>query len=168
ASGLREAPCRRSRSLAGSTRRPVPPSGSRPHGGSPRRGRARADGASSADGIPSPGSPPGSCHSRGVRLRHDLPRHDSRAKKSQAKKSEEGDRMTDEVLIAVLAACVGIAVGVLAMLRRQPPERDDTDALDALNAVNAVNAVNAQLHAELTARLEVQAAELRRMADASG
>jgi hypothetical protein len=76
--------------------------------------------------------------------------------------------MTNDVLIAVLAVCIGVAVGVLAMLRRQPPQRDDTEALDALNAVNAVNAVNAQLHAELTARLEVQAAELRRMADASG
>jgi hypothetical protein len=75
--------------------------------------------------------------------------------------------MTNDVLIAVLAACVGVAVGVLVVLRRQP-QHDDTEALDALNAVNAVNAVNAQLHAELTARLEVQAAELRRMADASG
>ena len=57
--------------------------------------------------------------------------------------------MTNDVLIAVLAVCIGVAVGVLAMLRRKPSQRDDTEALDALNAVNAVNA---QLHAELTRR----------------
>jgi DNA recombination protein RmuC len=72
--------------------------------------------------------------------------------------------MTDDVLIALLAACVGVA-GVLLVLRRQQPPVEDPEALDALNALGAVNA---QLHAELTARLEVQAAELRRIADASG
>ena len=73
--------------------------------------------------------------------------------------------MTNDVVIAVLAAFVGIAVGALMMLRRQPTEQQDPDAVGALDAQNALNA---QLHAELTARLEVQAAELRRIADASG
>ena len=31
--------------------------------------------------------------------------------------------MTNDVVIAVLAACVGVAVGALVMLRRQPSPR---------------------------------------------
>jgi DNA recombination protein RmuC len=70
--------------------------------------------------------------------------------------------MTVDLLIAVLAACVGAAAGALVVLRRQP--RDDGEAAQ----VEALQASNAQLHAELAARLEVQAAELRRIADATG
>jgi DNA recombination protein RmuC len=74
--------------------------------------------------------------------------------------------MTNDIVIALLAACVGVAVGALVMLRRQPrPPLEDADAVSALDAQNALNA---QLHAELTARLEVQSAELRRIADSSG
>ncbi len=66
--------------------------------------------------------------------------------------------MINDVLIAVLAALVGVAVGGLVVLRRQPqPEPDDAGAELA-----------AQLHTELNAKLEVQAAELRRIADAAG
>jgi DNA recombination protein RmuC len=73
--------------------------------------------------------------------------------------------MTNDVVIAVLATFVGIAVGALMMLRRQPSEKQEEDAVSALDAQNALNT---QLHAELAARLEVQSAELRRIADASG
>jgi exonuclease VII large subunit len=66
--------------------------------------------------------------------------------------------MPTDLLIAVLAACVGAAAGAAIAVRRRPAE-DETEALQALNA---------QLHAELTARLEVHAAELRRIADATG
>jgi DNA anti-recombination protein RmuC len=66
--------------------------------------------------------------------------------------------MPTDLLIAVLAACVGAVAGAAIAARRRPPE-DETEALQALNA---------QLHAELTARLEVHAAELRRIADATG
>jgi DNA recombination protein RmuC len=66
--------------------------------------------------------------------------------------------MINDVLIAVLAALVGVAVGGLVVLRRQPrPEPDD-----------AGGELAAQLHTELNAKLEVQAAELRRIADAAG
>jgi DNA recombination protein RmuC len=69
--------------------------------------------------------------------------------------------MTTDLLIAVLAACVGAAVGALVVSRRtQQPETDPQ--------AEALQALNARLHAELTARLEIQAAELRRIADASG
>jgi hypothetical protein len=73
--------------------------------------------------------------------------------------------MTEQILIAALAVCVGAAAGVLFgqwLRRRQPDEVEGPDATQTLQALNA------QLHAELTARLEVQAAELRRIADASG
>jgi hypothetical protein len=71
--------------------------------------------------------------------------------------------MTTDLLIAVVAACVGAAVGAVLVSRRRPqPEPESDGQLEALQALNA------QLHAELTARLEVQAAELRRIADASG
>jgi hypothetical protein len=66
--------------------------------------------------------------------------------------------MPTDLLIAVLAACVGAVAGALIAVRRRPAG-DETEALQALNA---------QLHAELTARLEVHAAELRRIADATG
>jgi hypothetical protein len=66
--------------------------------------------------------------------------------------------MPTDLLIAVLAACVGAAAGAAIAVRRRPAEAE-TEALQALNA---------QLHAELTARLEVHAAELRRIADATG
>jgi RmuC family len=66
--------------------------------------------------------------------------------------------MPTDLLIAVLAACVGAVAGAVIAVRRRPPG-DETEALQALNA---------QLHAELTARLEVHAAELRRIADATG
>jgi RmuC family protein len=66
--------------------------------------------------------------------------------------------MPTDLLIAVLAACVGAVAGAAIAVRRRPAE-DETEALQALNA---------QLHAELTARLEVHAAELRRIADATG
>ncbi len=62
--------------------------------------------------------------------------------------------MVDVVLIAALAACVGVAAGVLVALRRRPPGTEETQG--------------AQLRAEITARLEGHAAELRRSADASG
>src|ERR687896_128077 len=65
--------------------------------------------------------------------------------------------MLDVVLIAALAGCVGAAAGVYVTARRQP-QGNDAEALQALNA---------RLHAELTARLEAHAAELRRIADAS-
>jgi DNA recombination protein RmuC len=58
-----------------------------------------------------------------------------------------------------------VAVGALVVLSRRPQQREDPDAVSALDVQNALNA---QLHAELTARLEVQASELRRIADASG
>ena len=77
-----------------------------------------------------------------------------------------GDRaMTEQILIAALAVCVGAAAGVLVgqWLQRRPP-----DEAEAPDATETLQALNAQLHAELTARLEVQAAELRRIADASG
>jgi RmuC family len=73
--------------------------------------------------------------------------------------------MTSELLIALLAATVGAAIGALVVLRRRAQEPEETDAPDPLTTMSALNA---QLHAELTARLEVQAAELRRIADASG
>jgi hypothetical protein len=66
--------------------------------------------------------------------------------------------MPTDLLIAVLAACAGAAAGAAIAVRRRPAEAE-TEALQALNA---------QLHAELTARLEVHAAELRRIADATG
>ena len=75
--------------------------------------------------------------------------------------------MTTELLIAVLAACVGAALGALVVLRRRAAS-EDIDALDAPDPVTTLSALNAQFHAELTARLEVQASELRRLADASG
>ena len=71
--------------------------------------------------------------------------------------------MTTDLLIAVLAACVGAAAGALVVSRRREPEADPQAA-----QAEAVQALNAQLHAELTARLEIQAAELRRIADATG
>jgi hypothetical protein len=73
--------------------------------------------------------------------------------------------MTTDLLIAALAACVGAAVGALFALRRrsEPEPEPETDA-----QLEALQALNARLHAELTARLEIQAAELRRIADASG
>ncbi len=64
--------------------------------------------------------------------------------------------MIDDVLIAVLASCVGVAAGVLIAIRRQSPPDDAADELAA------------RLHSELNAKLEVQAAELRRIADAAG
>jgi DNA recombination protein RmuC len=71
--------------------------------------------------------------------------------------------MTTDLLIAALSVCVGVALGVLVVARRRPPvDEPEPDAADLLRAQNA------QLHAELTARLELQAAELRRIADASG
>lgn len=66
--------------------------------------------------------------------------------------------MTTDLLIAALAACVGAAAGALFASRRQPPDSE----------AEALQAFNAQLHAELTARLEVHSAELRRIADATG
>jgi DNA recombination protein RmuC len=73
--------------------------------------------------------------------------------------------MTNDVLIAALAGCVGVAVGVLFALRRGQREPLDVEAPDAAEALQELNT---RLHAELTARLEVQAAELRRIADAAG
>jgi hypothetical protein len=73
--------------------------------------------------------------------------------------------MTTDLLIAVLAACVGAAAGALIVLRRRPTE---DLAPRPEEAAEALRALNAQLHAELTARLEVHAAELRRIADATG
>jgi DNA recombination protein RmuC len=69
--------------------------------------------------------------------------------------------MTTQLLIAVLAACTGAAIGIaIAHRRRAVPEVDPQ--------AEALRALNAQLHAELTARLEAHAAELRRIADATG
>jgi hypothetical protein len=73
--------------------------------------------------------------------------------------------MTNDVLIAAIAGCVGVAAGVLFALRRRQKESLDVDAPDAAEALQALNT---RLHAELTAKLEVQAAELRRIADAAG
>jgi RmuC family len=73
--------------------------------------------------------------------------------------------MTTDLLIALLAGCVGAAAGVLIAQRKRPP---DEDAARPDEATEALRALNAQLHAELTARLEIQAAELRRIADATG
>jgi DNA recombination protein RmuC len=71
--------------------------------------------------------------------------------------------MTTDLLIAALSVCVGVAAGVLVASRRRPPiEEPQPDAADLLQTQNA------QLHAELTARLELQSAELRRIADAAG
>ena len=73
--------------------------------------------------------------------------------------------MINDVLVALLAAGVGVALGALLMNRKQPPE--DAGA-EALQAQQAQQALQAQLQAELVGRLEVQAAELRRIADAAG
>jgi DNA recombination protein RmuC len=73
--------------------------------------------------------------------------------------------MANDVLIAALAGCVGVAVGVLFALRRRQREPLDVEAPDAAEALQELNT---RLHAELTAKLEVQAAELRRIADAAG
>jgi hypothetical protein len=73
--------------------------------------------------------------------------------------------MTNDVLIAAFAGCVGMAAGVLFALRRRRGEPLDVGAPDAAEALQALNT---RLHAELTAKLEVQAAELRRIADAAG
>ena len=73
--------------------------------------------------------------------------------------------MTTDLLIGLLAACVGAAAGVLIVLRRRPPQEA---APRPEEAVETLRALNAQLHAELTTRLEVHAAELRRIADATG
>lgn len=73
--------------------------------------------------------------------------------------------MTTELLIAVLAAGIGASVGALVVLRRHAAQQEEPDGLDPLSTMNAQSA---QLHAELTARLEIQSAELRRLADASG
>jgi RmuC family len=73
--------------------------------------------------------------------------------------------MTTDLLIALLAACVGAAAGVLIAQRRRPAD-EDTARPD--EATETLRALNAQLHAELTARLEVQSAELRRIADVTG
>ena len=76
--------------------------------------------------------------------------------------------MTSELLIAVLAAGIGAALGVAIVLRRRVVEEPPVEIPEAPDPVAVLSASNAQLHAELTARLEVQAAELRRIADASG
>jgi DNA recombination protein RmuC len=74
--------------------------------------------------------------------------------------------MTNDLLIALLAACVGGAVGVLLAFRLQRRTPEPVD--DQPDVAETLQAHNTQLHAELTARLEAQAAELRRIADASG
>ena len=47
--------------------------------------------------------------------------------------------MTNDVVIALLAACVGVAIGALVMLRRQPPQQEDADAVSVLDAQNVLN-----------------------------
>jgi DNA recombination protein RmuC len=73
--------------------------------------------------------------------------------------------MINDVLVALLAAGVGVALGALLVNRRKPGVDSETEALQAQQAQQAMQA---QLQAELVGRLEVQAAELRRIADAAG